>query len=139
MCGDDDGDDDEKKKKEEEEEEEEDEEEDEDEDEDEEEEEEEERAFHIMSPVVIRTAVGDHGASSCWRGHLSYLALRSAGASTHKYANTPTLEQNNQSNLVVEMYQTCKTLVARRKRKFSSIENENLLLPSSNVYDTSGP
>ena len=70
---------------------------------------------------------------------LSYLALRSAGASTHKYADTPTLEQNNQSNLVVGMYQTFKRLVARRKRKFSSIENENLLLPSSHVYDTSGP
>ena len=62
ICGDDDGDDDEKKKKKEE----------------EEEEEEEERAFHIMSPVVICTAVGVHGASSCWRGHpqLSCVAIR---------------------------------------------------------------
>ena len=62
ICGDDDGDDDEKKKKKKE----------------EEEEEEEERAFHIMSPVVICTAVGVHGASSCWRGHpqLSCVAIR---------------------------------------------------------------
>ena len=101
ICGADDGDDDEKKKK---------------------KEEEEERRRRGREGFPHHEPRGYLHCRGCSWGVvllagtiLSYLALRSAGASTHKYADTPTLEQNNQSNLVVGMYQTFKRLVARRK------------------------